>query len=96
VVALPAAGCGAARCSPVWEASLGAAPTTNPAAGGDVVYVAAGSTLLAFGADGCSTPTCAPLASLAVGNVVTGGPIVLQGRVVVGTSDGRVVAYGLP
>jgi len=62
---------------------------------GDVVYVTVGSDVLAFPAGGCGTATCAPLAQVSAGARITGGPIVDDGRLVVGTEDGHVVAFGL-
>ena len=98
LVALPAAGCGAATCTPVWEASVGGTPATAPVVGGEVVYVATtAGDVAAFPLGGCaSPPPCAPLTTVSAGSRVTGGPIVHDGRVVVGTEDGRLVAFGLP
>lgn len=72
-----------------WEVPLAAAGG-GPVVAGDVVYVSVGSDVLAYSLAGD------PLATLAVGSSVTAGPIVDEGRIVVGTSDGRVVALGLP
>jgi outer membrane protein assembly factor BamB len=96
LVALPAAGCGAATCIPLWEGQLGGTPSSAPAAGGDVAYVGTEEgDVVAFASDGCGTATCAPLARLDVGAEITGGPIVHDARVTVATADGRLVAYGL-
>lgn len=95
LVALPAAGCGAATCQPLWDAPL-AGPATRPIVAGDVVYVIAGSgTIQAFPRDGCGTSTCEPLVTIPTGNVLTPTPIVDAGRLIVTTSDGHVMAYGL-
>jgi hypothetical protein len=51
---------------------------------------------VAFPAGGCGAAACDPLATLDAGLPVTGGPVVDDGRVVVGTERGRVVAFGLP
>lgn len=96
LLALPAEGCGAATCEPRWEASVGARPDA-PVAGGDVAYVADETgRISAFPVEGCGAPTCAPLVTVDTGSLVTGGPIVDDGRLVAGLQDGRVVAYGLP
>jgi outer membrane protein assembly factor BamB len=39
---------------------------------------------------------CAPAWSVPLGSAVTAAPIVTGGRVIVGTADGRLVAFGLP
>jgi outer membrane protein assembly factor BamB len=96
LVALPADGCGAPTCASTWEAPLGGAPTQAPAVGGDVVYATAGSRILAFPAGGYGAAICDPLVTLDAGLPVTGGPVVDDGRVLVGTESGRVVAFGLP
>jgi len=98
LVALPAAGCGTATtCTPLWSASLGAAPSTGPAVGGDVAYIGVGGDIVAFARDGCGQPTCPELTRISTGtSPVTGGPIVHDGRLVVGTGDGHLVAFGLP
>lgn len=96
LVALPAAGCGAATCAPLWEAPVGGTPSEAPAAGGDVAYV--GTTagdIVAFAVDGCGAATCAPLATVATGSRITGGPIVHDGRLIAGTQDGRLLAFGV-
>jgi hypothetical protein len=61
------------------------------------VYVATSDgTIAAFDVDGCSTDTCSPLATIWVAGGVTGGPIVHDGLLIAGTSNGHVVAMGLP
>jgi outer membrane protein assembly factor BamB len=65
-------------------------------AGGVVFAGADDGTVRAFDAAGCGAPSCAPLWSDATGSATTGAPAVNQGRLYVGTADGRVVAYGLP
>jgi outer membrane protein assembly factor BamB len=77
-----------------WQAPLTGHPG-GPVAAGDVVYVPVGSDVVAFALTGCGAATCQPIATLPVGTAVTEGPIVDDGRVVVGTADGRVVAFGL-
>ena len=85
----------------LWEAPYTADETSTPVVGGDVVYMSVRSVatnesrVVAFDlGDG------AQLASLPVGSTagdrVAAGPIVDGGRVVVGTTDGRIVAFGLP
>jgi outer membrane protein assembly factor BamB len=97
LVALPAGGCGATTCEPLWEGSIGGTPSAPPVAAGDVAYVATtDGDVVAFALVGCGNPTCAPLARVSAGNRITGGPTVDQGRVIVGTQDGRLLAFGLP
>lgn len=81
--------------APVWEATLGAAGG-RPVVGGNVVYAPVGSDVLAFALDGCDAAVCPPLATLGAGSPVNDSPIVHDGRLLVGTTDGRVVAFGLP
>jgi hypothetical protein len=65
-------------------------------AGGVMFAGAVDGTVRAFAAAGCAgAPACAPLWCDATGSAITGAPAVDLGRVYVGTSDGRVVAYGL-
>lgn len=93
VVALPAAGCGAATCAPLWWAPVGG--LAKVAAGGDVAYVTAGGNVIALAVDGCGAPTCAPLAQVHVGGTLS-SPVVDGGRVFVGDLTGNLVALGLP
>jgi outer membrane protein assembly factor BamB len=96
LVAFPADGCGAATCAASWEAPISSG-TPRAAAAGDVVYVAAGNEIRAFSIRGCGAPTCAtPLTTLATDSAVTGGPIVDDGRIIVGTAGGHVTAWALP
>jgi len=61
LVALPAGGCGAATCGPLWQASLGAT-LTGPTVGGDVVYVGTSAgDVKAIAAAGCGSATCGVL-----------------------------------
>ena len=100
--AYPAAGCGAATCPPAWSAEVNTlpdngAPVLQPAVAGGVVYLAGeGGVLYAFDAAGCGAATCEPLWSASVDSEITGAPAVSNGRVYVGTADGRLVAFGLP
>jgi outer membrane protein assembly factor BamB len=103
LVAVDADGCGAATCDPLWSAAIdGTAINEQPAvsgAGDDaVVFVGtSGGTVAAVAACGCGEPTCdTPLWQASVGAEVTGAPAVSGGKVVVGTSTGDVVAFGLP
>jgi hypothetical protein len=89
----------------LWSAPLGSGfgeVTLQPAVAGGVVFVATtNGTVAAFPADGggCHGPTgCgAPMLwSASTGSPITGAPAVSLGKLVVGTQDGRVVAYGLP
>jgi outer membrane protein assembly factor BamB len=98
LVALPAMGCGTATCTPLWEAPTGANASEAPAVAGDVVYVGTTSgAISAFALHGCGAATCTPLTTVDTGDApITGGPIVDDGRLVAGTQDGRLVAFGLP
>lgn len=102
LVAVDAAGCGAATCTPLWSAAVdGTALAQQPAvagAGEDAVVFAGtqGGTLAALPAAGCGAATCAPVWQASVGAAVTGAPAVTAGRVVVGTQGGRVAAFHLP
>jgi hypothetical protein len=65
----------------------------------DVAYAATSDgSILAFAMAGCGGAACDPLVEVSVGagRFITGGPIVHGGRVLAGTADGRVVAFGLP
>lgn len=95
LVALRAAGCGSAVCSPAWQAHLDGTSTAL-AAGGDVIYSATGGTLSAFAIDGCRSHTCPALTTVNAGAAISGGPVIHRGRVLVGTTDGRLIAFGLP
>ena len=96
LVVFPAEGCGAATCSPLWQGTVGG-PARFVLSVGDVVFVATSQgTVAAFDASGCGAATCAPLATVDAGAAITGSPIVHQGKLIVGTADGRLVAFGLP
>jgi hypothetical protein len=79
----------------LWEAAVSGTGGT-PTVGGDVVYVAVGSAIEAFALDGCGAASCTALTTVTVSSPVTGGPIVDDGRLLVGTSTGALVAFGLP
>jgi hypothetical protein len=99
LVAFAAAGCGAATCPKLWETPLGApgaSPDVAPVVAGELVYAGtAGGTVIVAAAGGCGADTCAPLTTLQVGGPVN-GLVVDGGRVLVGTSTARLVAFGLP
>jgi outer membrane protein assembly factor BamB len=97
VVALPASGCGGPTCPPLWRGAAGHAVTSVVVAG-DVAYAATSDgSIVAFDMAGCAAAVCDPLVTVSVGagRFITGGPIVHDGRVIAGTADGRVVAFGL-
>lgn len=102
LVAVDAAGCGSATCTPLWSAPVdGTALAQQPAvagSGGDAVVFAGtqGGTLAALPAAGCGAVTCTPLWQASVGATVTGAPAVSAGRVVVGTQGGQIAAFHLP
>lgn len=96
--AFPAGGCSASTCEPLWsgELSFEPDPLLQPAVAGDVVFVAGlQGQLAAFDTSGCGAPTCAPLWTASVDSRITGAPAVNNGQLYVGTSDGRLVAFGL-
>jgi outer membrane protein assembly factor BamB len=96
LVVLPADGCGAASCTPLWEGTVGGSARFVLSVG-DVVYVAtAEGTVAAFDATGCGAAVCDPLVTVDAGSPITGSPIVHQGRLIVGTADGSLAAFGLP
>ncbi len=97
LVALPRDGCGGPLCDPTWTGRVdGAGPGTVLAAG-EVAYVATeGGTIAAFDLVGCGAATCDPLVTVSAGSAITGPPIVFEGKVIVGTADSRLVAFGLP
>lgn len=81
--AYPAAGCGAATCSPAWTAGFGdgAVATTAPAIAGGVVYAGLGAgssnqpAVVAVDAAGCGGPACDELTRVDL--VTSSGPPVL-------------------
>jgi outer membrane protein assembly factor BamB len=79
-----------------WEAAITGPSVVTVA--GDVAYVADTATgaIRAFARTGCGAATCTPLATIDVGAALSSGPIVDDGRLVAGTTDGRLIAYGLP
>src|SRR5262249_13326211 len=78
LLALPAAGCGAATCAPAWTTAPGGAGGSPVVAGG-VVYSSTPTAVVAVAAAGCGGSTCDPLISV---------PQPAAGRLAV--SDGRV------
>lgn len=83
----------------LWEAPYIADDTRLPIAGGDVVYMPVLTAnqwhVVAFDLDDGTQLAGLPVGSTA-GEQITAGPIVAGGRLVVGTSSARVVAFGLP
>jgi len=81
-----------------WEVTVPGLSTVALTVAGDVVYATdtAGGVVRAFARDGCGAPTCPELATVEVGAPLMSGPIVDDGRLVAGTIDGRLIAYGLP
>jgi outer membrane protein assembly factor BamB len=95
LVGLPARGCGAATCGPVWRAPVDG--LTGLAGGGELVFATTSrGDVAAYAVDGCGASTCEPLAEVDVGDADTLSPIVDGGRLLVGDASGRVVALGLP
>jgi outer membrane protein assembly factor BamB len=100
LVTLDPAGCGEPACDPVASTTLHGAPAAAPAVAAGVVYAAsAGGAIEAFAADQLDSDSNRdghspePLWSTSVGAEITGGPIVTGGRLLVGTDDGRLVAF---
>lgn len=65
---------------------------------GDVLYAGTkDGRIVAFRAAGCPEAVCAPLLDVDLGGgAIVAGPIVVDGRVIAGTADGQLVAFGLP
>jgi outer membrane protein assembly factor BamB len=101
LVAVDAAGCGAATCAPLWSAAIdGTALAGQPAVAGtgdDAVVFAGtvGGTLAAVAAGGCGAPSCGVLWQTSLGSSAY-SPVISGGRVIVGTSAGRVAAFRIP
>ena len=94
LVALPAAGCGAATCAPLWSTDAGSPLTVQPAVAGGVVFTgAADGTVAGYDAAGCGTATCDPLWSATTGSEITGAPAVSGGHLYVGSADGQLTAF---
>jgi outer membrane protein assembly factor BamB len=81
LLALPANGCGAATCDPLWTAKLANGAFTTPAVAGGLVFISStGSldnglgTLYAFKAAGCGRPTCRPVWTASVPNFESSPP----------------------
>jgi outer membrane protein assembly factor BamB len=69
-----------------WQAALGSTGS-GAAVTTDTVYVATGSSVLAFDAEGCGQPTCAPTWSGSLGTAAAGAPVVAGGAVYVGAGS---------
>lgn len=96
----------------VWRAQAGVGTRRKqPAVAGGLVFTATSplddsdGSVHAFDVTGCGKKgkkkdgkdgTCDPLWSASTGSGITGAPAVSNGQLYVGTSDGRLVAYGLP
>jgi outer membrane protein assembly factor BamB len=108
LVTLDPAGCGGPTCEPVVSTRLSGAPAAAPAVAGGVVYAAsAGGKIEAFAAEPAADRAADQagdragdqlgrherLWSTSVRSEITGGPIVTGGRLLVGTDDGRLVAF---
>jgi hypothetical protein len=85
-----------ATCNPIWTASIADAGSNNQSSAvvsGGVVYVAAGSTLYAFDANGCGAPTCNPI-WVSAGSTVDGSSTpAISGGVVYVAGSGGLDAY---
>jgi outer membrane protein assembly factor BamB len=82
------------QCSPLWfghAVRAGLAYTvysSSPAVVGGVAYVGAGGVLFAFSTS--CTSTCDPLWSFPTGNQIGSSPAVANGRVYIGSQDGKM------
>ena len=83
----------AATGAPLWSASTDGGARQPAVAGGVVFTGSASGQLHAFAAAGCATPPCDPLWSTSTGSAITGAPAVSNGRLYVGTADGRLISY---
>ena len=79
----------------LWGAGGLGTLAVQPAVAGGVVYVAGNDGVVrAFDAAGCGAASCSPLWQADTGDsAITGDPAVSNGRLLVGTQDGRVVAF---
>jgi hypothetical protein len=94
-------GCGAPTCAPIWKGYAGGPITQQPAVANGVVYVVTRTNVVAFDIAGCHAPSCNVWhARVAAGtdddHIISTSPVVAGGRVLVGTSAGALVAFGLP
>lgn len=92
LVALDAAGCGAATCIALWTAALSGTGATAPAVAGDVVYVSTTTGVEAVAAGGCGAATCPSLVSVPLPGA---GTLSVAQRHVVVASTGRLTALAL-
>lgn len=91
-------GCGQATCVPQWTGTTSKSAITHQPAvvGGGVVFTgSADGSLNALPAAGCGRARCKTVWSAQTGSTITGGPVATFGQLYVGTTDGRVLAYGL-
>jgi outer membrane protein assembly factor BamB len=93
--AFDAGGCDAPSCGARWVTpATGSLVRHQAALAGGVIYVGADDgSVRAFDASGCGATTCEPVWRTTTGSPITGAPAVSDGRLFVGTADGRVVAY---
>jgi len=93
LVSLPADGCGVAACDVAWWADVGGTGV-QPAVAGGLVFVGTDTgQVVALRATGCGKPACRPLWRRGVRSPVTGAPAVTGGRLYVGVSPNRLVAF---
>jgi outer membrane protein assembly factor BamB len=93
ITALPAHGCGAPTCGPVWTAVAGDGNVSQPAVADGIVYFTSEQGLLAFAASGCGAPTCVPLWTGAMEGTSQSPPSVANGVVFAGSVDDRLHAF---
>lgn len=96
---VPARGCGAPTCQPLWAGlTPGGMSTRQPSVAGGVVFTTAYDSLngfiYAFDADGCGAPICQSLWSSWVDGEISGPPAISGGRLFVTTNHQQVIAYG--
>ncbi|BCJ47917.1 hypothetical protein GCM10010168_22760 [Actinoplanes ianthinogenes] len=99
LLALPATGCGADQCDPLWTARLSNGAFTTPAVAGGLVFVSSAGntdnnlgTLYAFRAAGCGQKSCKPVWTAAVPNTDS-SPTVSGGTLYIVAGDGRLLAF---
>ncbi len=99
-----AVGCnsGGAACQPLWTGNTGATTYSSPSGDNGIIYINSYTyevnvgnvaKLYAFAAGGCGSSTCPPLWTADIGFNTTSSPVVADGTVYVGSSDGILYAF---
>jgi hypothetical protein len=97
LLVFPAAGCGAATCTPTWTADIGG-PGTGVTVAGGTVFTGSSTLfgdgtntdfhLMAFAAAGCGALVCKPLRTYFTGDIGTEGAPAIAGGLVLASSNG--------